>query len=146
MKIDIHCKGTNLTDAIREHVEEKLSKIDRLLRGEVEVLVVLNYSAERTTQMAEVNFRAWGQDIVSKAEGEDLYKAVTALVDQVASQVKRIKDKKGRRKGAHTFRTYDNPPPPAEPGEELEEEFAEEIEEEMALAQEDEEIEKQPAS
>ena len=110
MKIDIHCKGTNLTDAIREHVEEKLAKVDRILRGEVEMLVVLTYSADKKQQTAEISFRVWGQDVVSKAEGEDLYKAVSLLSDQLASQVKRLKDKKGRRKGSHTFRTYDEPP------------------------------------
>lgn len=111
MKIDIQCLGMLQTDAIRSHVEDKLSKLERLLPGEIDVGVILNYESGNQKEMhhAEVTLRIWGQDVVSKTSGEDLYKAVTEVAEQVTNQVRRLKDKRASaRKGGTSVRTMED--------------------------------------
>lgn len=117
MKIEIHCKGMPLTDAIREHVEEKLGKMSRMLPAGVEPLMMLHYESESHggSYSAEVTFRVWGQDMVSKASTDDLYKAVSEVAEQVTRQVRRLKDKRdSKRKGGQSLRDYQEPAPAAD--------------------------------
>jgi|GEM_PF-449681 len=114
MKVDIHCKGMSVTEAIRSHTEDKLSKLDRILPGEIDVMVVLTYEGGSQLDLyeAEISFRALGNDIVSKAEGEDLYKAVTEASDQVLSRIKRLKSKRqDQRKGGTSIKDLHQPEP-----------------------------------
>ncbi len=108
MKVEIHCKGLPLTDAIREHVHDKLKKIERILPGEVDVLAILEHSNHQGgSYRAELSFRAWGQDIVAKRESEDMYTAVTDAVDNALSQLRKLKEKRAsRRKGGQSVRNY----------------------------------------
>lgn len=112
MKLNIQARGMALTDAMRGHVEDKLGKLDRILPGEIEAHVILQYESARhgATHQAEVSFRVWDNDIVSKTDGEDLYKAITEVSEQVTKQLRRLKEKRvGNRKGGATVRTMDNP-------------------------------------
>lgn len=119
MKLNIQARGMTLTDAMRTHVEDKLGKLDRILPGEVEAHVILQYESARhgATHFAEVTFRVWDNDIVSKSEGEDLYKAITEVSEQVTKQLRRLKEKRvSHRKGGATVRTMDNPEGTPAPG------------------------------
>ena len=112
MKLNIQARGMALTDAMRGHVEDKLGELDRILPGEIEPHVILQYESARhgATHQAEVSFRVWDNDIVSKTDGEDLYKAITEVAEQVTKQLRRLKEKRvGNRKGGATVRTMDNP-------------------------------------
>ncbi len=108
MKIDIHCKGLSLTDAIKEHVHDKMKKLDRILPGEVEILTILEHSNRQGgTYNAEISFRVWGHDIVAKRESDDMYTAVTDAVENALSQLRRLKEKRtSRRKGGESVRNF----------------------------------------
>jgi putative sigma-54 modulation protein len=110
MKFNIQARGMSLTDAMREHVEDKVGKLDKMLPGEIEVHVILSHESARqgATHTAEVNFRVWDHDLVSKNEGEDLYKAITEVSEQLSKQLRRLKEKRvSQRKGGATVRTMD---------------------------------------
>lgn len=110
MKIDIHCKGMQLTDAIRTHVEDRLGKLDRVLPEGHDPLVILTYEASNQdgNYAAEISMRLWNHDLVSKSTNDDLYKAVTEVADQVTKQVRRLKDKRDdRRKSGDSVRNLD---------------------------------------
>lgn len=113
MNVDIHCKGMSLTEAIRTHVEDKLSKLDRILPGDANITVFLDCTNGNPNEpfSAEVSFRVWGNDLVSKTQGEDLYAAVTQVADHILLQVKRLKDKRNdKRKGGASIKDYQEPP------------------------------------
>lgn len=129
MKIDIHCKGFDLTDAIRAHIEDKFGKLERILPGEADIVHFIEYETKSRGGLftVKVSFHAWGTDIVTKEVNEDLYKAVTDLAESTFSQVRKVKEKQGsHRKGGETIRNYI---PPAEPEtfEDEEEDFAREF-------------------
>lgn len=114
MKVEIHCKGMPLTDAIRDHVHDRLGKLSRLLPGEVEILTILDHNSSRHGGVftAEVSFRVWGHDVVASNENEDMYKAIALVVDQVLAQTRKLKEKrKTRQKGGESVRNYVEPAP-----------------------------------
>lgn len=118
MKVEIHCKGMPLTDAVREYVDDRLKKLERLLPAGVDILTILGPTSSRQggVYSAEISFRVWSQDIVAKEEDEDVYKAMAAAADQVLAQTRRLKGKrKGKHKGSHSIKDY--VPPPPEPDE-----------------------------
>ncbi|TNE51350.1 MAG: ribosome-associated translation inhibitor RaiA [Deltaproteobacteria bacterium] len=115
MKVEIHCKGMSLTDAIRDHVHEKLGKLSRLVPGEVEILTILDHNTSRHGGVfsAEISFRVWGHDVVASNESEDMYKTIALVVEQVLAQTRKLKEKrKTRQKGGETVRNYVEPAPP----------------------------------
>lgn len=136
MKVEIHCKGMPLTDAVRDHVHEKLGKVTRLLPGEIEILTILGHNPGQQggVYTAEISFRAWGHDVVAKESDEDMYKAVSSAIEQVLTQTRKFKEKrKTRQKGGESVRGYE-PPTSASP--EVEDDFDDEmdIEQEAAVA------------
>ena len=122
MKVEIHRKGMPLTDAVREHVYDKLGKLDRILPGEIDILTILQHSSARQggVYSAEVSFRIWSNDVVAKEENEDMYRAMTIAAEQAFSQVRKLKEKRSsRRKGGESLRDYlppvdDSTPEPEE--------------------------------
>ncbi len=114
MKIDIHCKGMPLTDAIQNHVEDKLGKLKRMLPDGITPSMTLHSVSESHggSYLAEITFRVWGQDIVSKSSADDLYKAINDVADQVTNQLRRAKEKREtRRKKGSSVREYIEPEP-----------------------------------
>lgn len=112
MKIDIHCKGMSLTDAIRTHVEDKLAKLERLVPGQLEALTVLHYDAsiQGGHFSSEISLRVWGHDLVAKSEGSELYKALAETTDAMLKQVRRLKEKREKsRKGGASIRGMQDP-------------------------------------
>ena len=114
MKVEIHCKGMPLTDAIRDHVNDRLGKLERLLPAGVDILTILDTTSSRQggAYSAEVSFRVWSHDVVAKEEDDDVYKAMAAAADQVLGQTRRLKDKrKTSRKGRQSLKDYVPPTP-----------------------------------
>lgn len=109
MNFDIHFRGMDPTDAIRAHVEEKLGKLDKLLPGAHDVLVILRHDTKSRGGVftAEASLRVWGVDIVAKEVNEDMYKGISLMADSVFAQVRKQKEKMGtRRKGGDSIRNY----------------------------------------
>jgi len=96
MQIDIKGRNVPVTDEIRQHVERRLGKVTRqvsdLARLEIEILKEPNprvadcYVAEGTLYLKRVTLRA------HDASPEMLH-SLNLMVDELARQVKRHKDK-----------------------------------------------------
>ena len=130
MKIEIQCKGMTITDAIRNHVEDKVGKLERVLPAGVEPVAHLAFESEAHggSYSAEVNLRAWGQDVVSKSTTDDLYKAISEVADQLNKQIRRLKDKqKSRVKGGASVRHHQEPVKRVDEREEYEQEYQESL-------------------
>jgi ribosome hibernation promoting factor len=96
MQIDIKGRNVPVTDDIREHVERRLGKVTKqvsdLARMEIEVFKEPNprvsdcYVAEGTLYLKRVTLRA--QDA-----SPELLHSLNLMVDELARQVKRHRDK-----------------------------------------------------
>jgi putative sigma-54 modulation protein len=104
MQIDVKGRNVPVTDEIRAHLERRLTKVARqvseLARLEVEI------SRERNprvsdSQVAEATLYLKGVTLRARDASPDMLHSLNLMVDELARQVKRHRDKLRRRREAH---------------------------------------------
>ncbi len=91
MKIVFKGKHIEVTDAIRNYMEKKLSKIERHFDHILEVIVTL--SVEKNRQIVEVTLQANRALIRAEEETDDMYTSIDKVVDKLERQILKYKEK-----------------------------------------------------
>jgi len=97
MKIDI--KGTNLelTEAIKDYVNEKIGGLekffDNIIEARVDVGKTNNHHQKGDVFRAEVNMQVPNNLLRAEAERDDLYMAINEAKDDLQRQLKKYKEK-----------------------------------------------------
>ena len=106
MKISI--KGTNLdlSESIKEYVEEKVGHLDKFI-DPMETKVELERDKKHRTGLvfrAEVMMVVGGKIIRADANGEDIYAAVDLVIPKLKEQISKFKDKRStlQKRGARS--------------------------------------------
>jgi len=91
MKVEISGRHFDLTDALKQHVEQKLKTIDRFYNGIDNVHVIL----EVTSGINHVHLQVRGNHIKldSKSKSHDIYAAFDNAFDSLENQVRKFKDR-----------------------------------------------------
>ena len=84
MKIDITGRQIEITPALKEFAEEKLSKLEKLLVGPVEAHVVLAIAKHR--HIAEIKVKSPHTVLSGTEETGDLYASIGEVVDKLERQ------------------------------------------------------------
>src|SRR5690625_2430985 len=108
MKYNIRGENLEVTGAIRDYVEKKISKLERYFETPPTSEVHVNLSVYNDEQRIEVTIPM--TDLLLRAEENhnDLYAAIDLVVDKLERQIRKYKTKvnrKSRQKGApkHIF-------------------------------------------
>ena len=128
MQLTLNGRNIDITDAIRDYVNEKFSKIEKHYDQPIKIKVILNVNKNPSVKkncISEAVCFINGSVIKIKEEAESMYASIDLLVDRLDRQVRDLKKKliKNNSSGK-SIRTNDLEPTE----EEIEEE---EIEEEM---------------
>lgn len=100
MQLNISGHHVEMTDALKNYVEDKLSKLTRHFDNITSGQVTLTVEKER--QKAEAIIHLSGQDIHASSEHDDMYAAIDLLSDKLDRQVVKYKEKKqARKQGMH---------------------------------------------
>ena len=91
MQLTISGHHVEVTDALRDYVEAKLSRLERHHDRITNTHVIL--SVEKLLQKAEATLHVSGADIFAFSESEDLYAAIDALADKLDRQLIKHKEK-----------------------------------------------------
>jgi len=91
MKIIFKGKHIEVTDAIRNYIEKKLSKIERHFDHILEVIVTL--SVEKSRQIVEVTLQTNRALIRAEEETDDMYTSIDKVADKLERQIKKYKEK-----------------------------------------------------
>ena len=91
MNITITARGYKAPDRLKQYVNDKMNKKERLYEGVFDVDVILSY--EKLTQIAEVKLKITNKLIIAKEKSEDIFKSIDLVVDNVERQIKRHKEK-----------------------------------------------------
>lgn len=98
MEIVVKGRNTDVTDRFREHVEDKLQKIEQLApraqRVEVEVLHENNPSQADTSERIEITVRDKGPVIRAEAAASDRYGALDLALDKLFERLRRARDRR----------------------------------------------------
>jgi putative sigma-54 modulation protein len=108
MQIDIKGRNVPVTDEIRVHAERRLRKVDRqvsdLARLEIEIFEERNPSiAER--EVVEATLYLKGVTLRARDASREMGHSLNLVVDELARQVKRHRDKRRKRREAHAAAT-----------------------------------------
>ncbi|MCG5515117.1 MULTISPECIES: ribosome hibernation-promoting factor, HPF/YfiA family [unclassified Ectothiorhodospira] len=91
MQINLTGHHVDLTDALRNYVNEKFERLERHFDNVIDVHVIL--TVEKLQQKAEANLLLSGNSIHAEATHTDMYAAIDALVDKLDRQVVKHKEK-----------------------------------------------------
>ena len=118
MRIDIKGRNVPVSDEIREHMDKRLAKVSRQVsefaRLEIEIFkepnprVAACHVAEGTLYLKGVTLRA-------RDASPEMLHSLNMMVDELARQVKRHRDKLRRRREAHAASVRSMHPSPLGP-------------------------------
>ncbi|MBS0298493.1 MAG: ribosome-associated translation inhibitor RaiA [Gammaproteobacteria bacterium] len=91
MNLKLTGNHVEITDAMRDYVTSKISKITRHFDHVIDVSVIL--SVEKLKQKAEANVHIRGKDIFVETDSEDMYASIDSLVDKLDRQILKHKEK-----------------------------------------------------
>ncbi|MGB5396643.1 MAG: ribosome-associated translation inhibitor RaiA [Gammaproteobacteria bacterium] len=91
MQINLTGHHIEITDSLRNYVNEKMEKLERHFDKVSNTHVIL--SLENVRHKAEATVHMSGNDIYADATETDMYAAIDALVDKLDRQVKKYKEK-----------------------------------------------------
>lgn len=91
MQVNITGHHVELTDALRDYVNDKLARLERHYDNITRVQVTL--SIEKDRHQAAGVLHAAGADLHGEAENDDMYAAIDALADKLDRQLVKHKEK-----------------------------------------------------
>lgn len=91
MKIHFTGRHFDITKAIKDFTEDKLSKIERFTEGIIEAHVIL--SVEKYRHMAEITLHGRHMSFSGKEETQDMYSSIGLVLDKIEKQAKKHKGK-----------------------------------------------------
>ncbi len=97
MRIEITSRSFEITENVRDYIEERLNKLTRYFDRLIECHVILQ--VERFIYRFEITLHGNGFDMFAEAHAEDLYVAFDAAASKIERQVRKHKDKVRKRKG-----------------------------------------------
>ena len=91
MRITITGRNIELTDGIKEAVNDKLSKLEKYFKPDTDVFVTLSVEKER--QKIEVTIPTKGHVIRSEQVSNDMYVSIDLVEEVIERQMKKYKNK-----------------------------------------------------
>lgn len=91
MKITIRGKNIDVTDALKNYIEKRVSKFEKFLNDTAEAIITI--STEKFTHKIDVLLKVNGHLIQAEGKTEDLYSAVDQVVEKLEKQVLKYKEK-----------------------------------------------------
>lgn len=94
MRIEVVGRDIEVTDAIREHAEQKCDKLPRYFDGVQLITVTISQGQPHGTFHVELVVDAEKhENFVSHANGDDLYGAIEQAVNKASRQLKDFKER-----------------------------------------------------
>jgi putative sigma-54 modulation protein len=97
MQLSLTGHHVDITDALRNYVQEKVERLERHFDHVTNMHVIL--SVEKLQRKAEATVHLSGADIFADSVHEDMYAAIDTLVDKLDRQVLKHKEKLQNRRG-----------------------------------------------
>jgi putative sigma-54 modulation protein len=97
MKVTVIAKNMQLTDALREIVQKKISKLEKYFEGNVEARATL--SVQKNRHIIEVTIPFNGVLLRGEEATSDMYKSLDLVEDKLERQIRKQKTRLSRKKG-----------------------------------------------
>ncbi len=91
MQLNISGHHLDITPALKQHTNQKLSKIRHHFDQVMNVNMILE--VQKDVQTAEATIHVSGADLFAKAASNDMYASIDKLINKLDSQILRHKEK-----------------------------------------------------
>jgi putative sigma-54 modulation protein len=91
MQIQISGHQIEITQALRDHVQSRLNKLDKYFDNVTSLAVVL--SVEKLVHRAEATLAVSGRTLHAEASDGDMYASIDTLLDKLVAQLRKYKEK-----------------------------------------------------
>ncbi|MCK4674803.1 MAG: ribosome-associated translation inhibitor RaiA [Gammaproteobacteria bacterium] len=91
MQIELTGHHIEITDSLRDYVNEKMARLERHFDKVSNIHVIL--AVENVSKKAEATVHMSGHDVFANSTEDDMYAAIDGLVDKLDRQVKKHKEK-----------------------------------------------------
>lgn len=95
MKVTVIAKNIELTQALKEIVQKKISKLEKYFEVEVEAKATL--SVQKNRQIIEVTMPFNGAILRSEESTDDMYKSIDLVEDKLERQIRKQKTRLSRK-------------------------------------------------
>lgn len=106
MKITVSGKNINITDALRDTVIRKISKLDKYFNPEVEVQAKL--SVQKNRHIIEVTITFDGVILRGEESTDDMYTSIDKVQDKLERQISKHKTRLERKLKGNSLKILDN--------------------------------------
>lgn len=96
MQINISGRHIEITDALRDFVNNKFNRFQRHYDNITDIQVTL--SVEKQRQIVDANVHIAGAEVHAQAESEDMYASIDLLIDKLDRQMQKQKGKQEARR------------------------------------------------
>jgi putative sigma-54 modulation protein len=91
MKVNMTGHHVEITSAIRDYINEKMTRIERHFENATDINLIL--TVEKLEHKAEATLNVSGNTLHAHAVDQDMYAAIDALTDKLDRQVRKHKEK-----------------------------------------------------
>ena len=102
MKVKIMGKNIEVTEALKNIIEKKLSRLDRYFGSDVEAHTTLSVQKNRHTIEVTIPFN--GVILRSEEQNEDMYISIDIVVDKLERQIRKQKTRLEKRNHGTSFK------------------------------------------
>jgi putative sigma-54 modulation protein len=109
MELQIRANGTKVTDGMREFIDRRMTKLDRLADRVVDAQLELRTETTRTEAeitTAQLTLRTRKHVLRAEAQDVEAARAIDMVIDKLITQVRRYNDKRTSRKRRGGHREY----------------------------------------
>ncbi len=92
MHINLTGNHVEVTPALRDYVQDKLTRVERHFDHVTGIRVILGVEKQR--HKAEAELHVSGANLYADAEHDDMYAAIDLMIDKLDRQVKRHKERR----------------------------------------------------
>ncbi len=99
MSLHLNFRNIESTEAIKEHIEDKVDKLKKFVTYSMEVHVIV--TLEKSLQCVEITCRAEHKDFVASTKSKNLYESIDVCCHKIEAQLKKEREKKKGHNAAH---------------------------------------------
>ena len=97
MQLNISGHHLDITPSLKQHTNEKLSKIKHHFDNVMNVNMILE--VQKDVQTAEATIHVRGADLFAKAQSNDMYVSIDQLINKLDTQIIKHKEKLHNHRG-----------------------------------------------
>ena len=94
LQVNVTFRHMETSDALKDYVKDKLTKVERYLHPPVDAHVVL--SIEKFIHHADITISAGGIALRGTEKSEDMYSSIDLAMDKIERQARKFKEKTGQ--------------------------------------------------